>query len=79
MNKEYGERVRKALASISQEKELRLGLILGSGLGDFANNIDGETVSFGQIDGFPEPTVEGHHGILKISGSSAVLAGRFHF
>ena len=79
MKKEYGERVRKAVASISQEKKLRLGLILGSGLGDFVNNLDGETVSFGQIDGYPEPTVEGHQGVLKISGSSAVLAGRFHF
>ena len=37
-----------------------MGLILGSGLGDFAHSLDEKIViPFGEIPGFPLPTVEG--------------------
>ncbi len=39
----------------------RIGLILGSGLTDFANSVENATViSFGDLPHFPVSTVKGH-------------------
>ncbi|MEL6961814.1 MAG: purine-nucleoside phosphorylase [Pseudomonadota bacterium] len=60
-----------------------VGIILGSGLGRFAESID-EAVAFDYVDlpGFPRPSVEGHSGRLvlgKIEGLPiACLQGRVH-
>ena len=60
------------------------GIILGTGLGNFTNNIDIQVrVPYEEIPNFPVSTVTGHHGELiygKI-GSKTVLAlrGRFHY
>ena len=64
--------------------EVRVALILGSGLGAFADQLeDAEAVPYGEIPGFARPTVEGHAGRLVIGrvGGVAVAAmqGRFHF
>jgi len=59
-------------------------LILGSGLGDFAQTLDNvQTVLYKDIPHFPQVTVEGHHGAL-VSGSCdsnnvLVMQGRFHY
>src|SRR5579885_2251834 len=60
-----------------------VGIILGSGLGGLANEIDAVArIPFKDIPGFPTATVAGHAGTL-IAGSLAgkfvlALAGRFH-
>ncbi len=61
-----------------------MGVILGSGLGGFANLIDDMIViPYKDIPGFPVSTVEGHSGCLvagKVGGRHIiVLQGRFHY
>lgn len=61
----------------------QLGIVLGSGLGDFANQAaDAVAVPYSDIPHFPQSTVEGHSGRLVlgiISGVSvAVMQGRVH-
>jgi purine-nucleoside phosphorylase len=60
-----------------------IGIVLGSGLGGLAQEIEGaKRVSFNEIPGFPAATVSGHAGALvagKLGGRNVVaLAGRFH-
>ena len=63
--------------------EPEIAIILGSGLGGLADEIENATrVPFSDIPGFPEPTVLGHEGALvagRLGGRPVVaLAGRFH-
>ena len=60
------------------------GIVLGSGLGNFASEIEVEyEIPYDQIPHFPVSTVEGHHGKLifgKLSNKPVVaMAGRFHY
>lgn len=60
------------------------GVILGSGLGSFTDDITIEfTLPYTEIPNFPVSTVEGHQGALVFGkiGSKKVVAmqGRFHF
>jgi purine-nucleoside phosphorylase len=60
-----------------------LGIILGSGLGNFATQVEDATViDYASIPGWPLSTVEGHSGklVLGIVGgvSVAVMQGRVH-
>ncbi|MGN1149036.1 MAG: purine-nucleoside phosphorylase [Lachnospiraceae bacterium] len=62
----------------------RVALVLGSGLGDFADNIRVEAeLSYSEIDGFPVSTVPGHAGkfIFGYLGDVPVVCmkGRVHF
>ncbi|QNI38308.1 purine-nucleoside phosphorylase [Edaphobacter albus] len=61
----------------------RLGLILGSGLGDFADRVDNATaIPYSEIPNFPVSTVAGHSGRLIIGTIGgipvAVMQGRVH-
>lgn len=60
-----------------------LGIILGSGLGDFADNIEGVRIKYQDIPGFETSTVAGHKGQLvfgDVLGKRAVIMqGRYHF
>ncbi|HUZ93400.1 MAG TPA: purine-nucleoside phosphorylase [Edaphobacter sp.] len=61
----------------------RLGIILGSGLGNFASQVeDPTTIPYADIPHFPQSTVEGHSGKLilgTIAGVPvAVMQGRVH-
>ncbi len=61
-----------------------VGIVLGSGLGNFANEIIIEKeFEYNTIPHFPVSTVEGHQGKLlvgSIAGKSVIaMAGRFHF
>jgi inosine/guanosine/xanthosine phosphorylase family protein len=61
----------------------KTALILGSGLGPFADKIQGPTdVSYADIPGFPVPSVHGHHGRLRIGTieglAIACMQGRLH-
>ncbi len=62
----------------------RVGIILGSGLGDLANAVDAPAaIPYHQIPNFPKSTVKGHAGKLifgKIGPVQVVLmSGRFHY
>jgi purine-nucleoside phosphorylase len=62
----------------------RVGVVLGSGLGNFTSEISIEReIDYSDIPNFPVSTVEGHKGRLifgELSGKKIVaMAGRFHF
>src|SRR5215217_3978434 len=62
----------------------KIGVVLGSGLGDFVKEIKVEhEIPYEQIPHFPVSTVEGHHGKLifgTIAGKAIIaMSGRFHF
>lgn len=60
-----------------------IGIILGSGLGDFADNVQGVRVRYNDIPGFETSTVAGHKGQLvfcEVEGKKAVIMqGRYHY
>jgi len=61
-----------------------VGIVLGSGLGSFANEIDIECeIPYSDIPHFPVSTVKGHSGKLifgNLGGKKVVaMAGRFHY
>ncbi|MGI9437515.1 MAG: purine-nucleoside phosphorylase [Geminicoccaceae bacterium] len=61
----------------------RVGLILGSGLGNFADRIDQAiAIPYEDLPGFPQPSVEGHGGRLVLGSvqglTIACLQGRVH-
>lgn len=61
----------------------RVGLVLGSGLGGLAERIGGAvTIPYGDIPGFPVPTVSGHTGRLVVGDlggqTVACMQGRVH-
>jgi xanthosine phosphorylase len=63
--------------------EPRIGIVLGSGLGAVADAVEGATViPYGDLPGFPQPTIEGHAGSAvagKIGDVPVVaLQGRAH-
>ena len=62
----------------------RIGIVLGSGLGNLAQEIVAEKeIAYSDIPHFPVSTVEGHQGKLifgTLNGQPvAVLSGRFHY
>lgn len=66
------------------DEEARIALVLGSGLGAFADKLeDALSVPYDEVPGFARSTVEGHAGRLvlgKIDGLPVVvMQGRFHF
>ncbi|KXZ39663.1 purine-nucleoside phosphorylase [Alkalithermobacter thermoalcaliphilus JW-YL-7 = DSM 7308] len=61
-----------------------IGLILGSGLGVLADEIeDAKVIKYEEIPNFPVSTVEGHEGQLvigKLEGKNVIaMQGRFHY
>ncbi len=61
-----------------------VGIILGTGLGDFADRIEAKyTLDYKDIPGFPVSTVEGHKGRMifgEVGGRRVVaMQGRFHY
>lgn len=64
--------------------EPKVALVLGSGLGDFAEKVDAVcSIDYGEIEGFPISTVSGHKGRFifgYIEGVPvAVMQGRVHY
>ncbi|MBP3703339.1 MAG: purine-nucleoside phosphorylase [Lachnospiraceae bacterium] len=62
----------------------KVGVVLGSGLGDFANQLcDAVTLDYKEIDGFPVSTVPGHKGrfVFGYVGKTPVMVmqGRVHY
>lgn len=82
----YVDRVNSAVAYIKSHTDIkpRFGIILGTGLGNLANEIDVKnTIHYSDIPGFPVSTVESHRGELifgNLSGKPIVaMAGRLHY
>ncbi|OOY17155.1 purine-nucleoside phosphorylase [Thioclava sp. DLFJ4-1] len=61
----------------------RLGLILGSGLGHLAEEIEGVAIPYSELPGFPHAGVSGHNPKLVIGTLEgvrvAVFGGRVHY
>ena len=62
----------------------RIALVLGSGLGPFADSVENATrISFSDIPHFPRPTAQGHAGKLVIGEVAgigvAAMQGRVHY
>jgi purine-nucleoside phosphorylase len=78
-------RAESAAAFVLARTELRphIGLVLGSGLGSFADGLsDAVRIPYTDIPGFPQSTAVGHAGQLVIGKSGevpvAVMQGRVH-
>ena len=60
-----------------------IGIILGSGLGDFADNVAGIRIKYQDIPGFEKSTVAGHKGQLVFCEADGkkfvVMQGRYHY
>ncbi|MCI2394967.1 purine-nucleoside phosphorylase [Aliiroseovarius sediminis] len=77
----------KALAAqvrdLAGSEPIEVGLVLGSGLGHLADAIDGVSIPYDQLDGFPQAHVSGHDPKLVIGqlqdARVAVLGGRSHY
>ncbi|HEY9361663.1 MAG TPA: purine-nucleoside phosphorylase [Chitinophagaceae bacterium] len=66
------------------DQEPVTGIVLGSGLGNFIDEIQAEKVfDYNEIPHFPISTVEGHHGKFifgTLAGKRVIaMAGRFHY
>lgn len=71
------------LKNIIKDFSPEIGLILGSGLGELADEVGGIRVPYCEIPGFANSTVPGHKGCLlltEVNGRKcAFLQGRYHF
>lgn len=85
MNENY-EKLMKCYECVQKKISFKpeLALILGSGLGDYADTMEVvETLDYHDIDGFPVSTVPGHKGrfVFGYAGGVPIVAmqGRVHF
>ncbi|MBL4808085.1 MAG: purine-nucleoside phosphorylase [Rhodobacteraceae bacterium] len=76
-----------ALIDLIREKAgpepIKFGLVLGSGLGHIADAVDGVSIDYADLPGFPHTGVSGHNPNLVIGTLEgvrvAVLGGRMHY
>lgn len=81
------ERIQRDAAEYIQSRtgiHPRIGVVLGSGLGDFCDKLEHVTsVSFRDLPGFPQTTVEGHCGEFLLGTCCGIpvvaLRGRLHY
>ena len=80
------QQIHESVAVIRTKTSLkpRVGIILGTGLGQLANEVSVEcSIDYDDIPNMPVSTVESHHGQLifgTLSGQSVVvMKGRFHY
>ena len=62
----------------------RIGIILGSGLGDYVHALNGiNFVEYDEIEAFPKTSVTGHKGRFAIGDRFGkrliIMQGRFHY
>jgi purine-nucleoside phosphorylase len=79
------DRIKSAAAVIRgiTDFEPKIAVVLGSGLGDYADTVEGGiAVDYSDITGFPAPTTPGHKGRLVFGAKHGkpvvVMQGRFH-
>ena len=80
------QKIEKAVSCIRTKTNSspRIGLILGSGLGDFTDSLDNSiTIPFSEIPEFPLSTVEGHEGSFVFGNFNKIpivaVRGRLHY
>lgn len=80
------EQLERCLESVRKKVDFvpKIALVLGSGLGDYAENIQVEAVlDYGEIEGFPTSSVPGHKGrfLFGYIGTVPVVCmqGRVHY
>ena len=85
MAKDIFEKAEEAAATIRERIAAvpRVAIVLGSGLGSFADRIEqASVIAYTDIPHFPRPTVEGHSGRLVVGTLAqtpvAVMQGRVH-
>lgn len=85
MNQVY-EKLQGCFKSVQEKIDFKpeVALILGSGLGDYADTIDiKETLEYNEIEGFPISTVKGHKGRFVFGYINEVpvviMQGRVHY
>ena len=85
MNAIY-EKLVKCYEQIQENVPFRpkVALVLGSGLGEFANSIEVEaTIDYRDIEGFPKATVQGHKGRFVFGRIDSIpvviMQGRVHY
>mgnify|MGYP000913006696 CR=1 FL=1 len=85
MNPVY-EKLQSCLKSVRAKTDFqpKIALILGSGLGDYADGIEiVDTIDYNEIEGFPISTVSGHKGRFVfgyVKGVPVVIMqGRVHY
>jgi len=71
------------LAALPGARGARIAVVLGSGLGAFVERLSARAqVAYGELAGFPRPSVEGHAGVVTVGrlGGVPILAleGRAH-
>lgn len=83
---EYYNIIQEASAYLKEQGAVqpKIGLILGSGLGELADTIENKIeIAYEDIPNFPVSTVEGHSGQMvygDLMGKKVIaLQGRFHF
>ncbi|MDH2325316.1 purine-nucleoside phosphorylase [Cereibacter sp. SYSU M97828] len=68
---------------LAGDAPVRIGLVLGSGLGHLAEGVDGVAIPYADLDGFPHAGVSGHNPKLVIGELEgvrvAVFGGRMHY
>ena len=86
MATELAEQIREAAAAVRAKSKVvpEVGIILGTGLGDFADGLQPDAiVPYGQIPHFPRSTVESHAGELHVGTLAgrpvAIMKGRVHY
>ena len=71
------------IKSVAGSEPVQIGLILGSGLGHIANEVNGVAVPYSDLSGFPHAGVSGHNPNLVIGDLEgvrvAVFGGRAHY
>ncbi|WP_100407069.1 purine-nucleoside phosphorylase [Bacillus solitudinis] len=80
------EKIKQSATYIESKlsKKPRIGLILGSGLGELADEVEQSVkIQYEEIPNFPVSTVEGHEGQLvlgQLHGQDVIaMQGRFHY
>ena len=80
------QKLKKCLESVRKRTDFQpeTGLVLGSGLGDFADGIEiRDVVEYSDIEGFPVSTVKGHKGRFVFGYVDSVpvmiMQGRVHY
>ncbi|HZW28596.1 MAG TPA: purine-nucleoside phosphorylase [Trueperaceae bacterium] len=76
--------VQAAAAAVRERTTLKpqVGLVLGSGLGALAEEVDGVTIPYGELPGMPVSSAPGHAGRLRVGylegREVVVMQGRVH-
>ncbi len=77
------EKLAAQIKGIAGNAPVQLGLILGSGLGHIAEEVDGIAIDYADLPGFPHAGVSGHNPKLVIGDLEgvrvAVFGGRAHY